>query len=279
QLIDTPGHVDFAYEVSNSLEACEGALLVVDATQGVQAQTVANVYLALDKNLELIPVINKVDLPSADVDRTVEMVEDVIGLDCSGAVLCSGKTGVGVQELLEAVVERIPAPKGTTDAPLRALIFDSWYDSYRGAMVMLRVVDGTLRKGDKVRLMATGRDFEATELGCFSPFPTTLTSLGPGEVGYMAGNIKSVEDTKIGDTLTTVRHGATQPLPGFKEVKPMVFAGFFPTDSADYEELRDALSKLHLNDASFQFEPDTSDALGFGFRCGFLGLLHMEIIQ
>ncbi len=279
QLIDTPGHVDFAYEVSNSLEACEGALLVVDATQGVQAQTVANVYLALDKNLELIPVINKVDLPSADVDRTVEMVEDVIGLDCSGAVLCSGKTGVGVQELLEAVVERIPAPKGTADAPLRALIFDSWYDSYRGAMVMLRVVDGTLRKGDKVRLMATGRDFEATELGCFSPFPTTLTSLGPGEVGYMAGNIKSVEDTKIGDTLTTVRHGATQPLPGFKEVKPMVFAGFFPTDSADYEELRDALSKLHLNDASFQFEPDTSDALGFGFRCGFLGLLHMEIIQ
>jgi len=279
QLIDTPGHVDFAYEVSNSLEACEGALLVVDATQGVQAQTVANVYLALDKNLELIPVINKVDLPSADVDRTVEMVEDVIGLDCSGAVLCSGKTGFGVQELLEAVVERVPPPKGDPEAPLRALVFDSWYDPYRGAMVMLRIVDGTLRKGDKVRFMVTRRDFEATELGCFSPFPTTLTALGPGEVGYMAGNIKSVEETKVGDTLTTTRNGATDPLPGFKEVKPMVFAGVFPTDSAAYEELRDALSKLHLNDASFQYEPDTSDALGFGFRCGFLGLLHMEIIQ
>lgn len=279
QLIDTPGHVDFAYEVSNSLEACEGALLVVDSTQGVQAQTVANVYLALEKSLELIPVINKVDLPSADVDGTAKMVEDVIGLDCSGAVLCSGKTGLGVEDLLEAVVTRIPPPKGDPDAPLRALIFDSWYDSYRGAMVMLRIVDGTLKKGDKIRFMATGRDYEATELGCFSPFPSSLTALGPGEVGYLAGNIKSVEDTKIGDTVTTTRNGAQEPLPGFKEVKPMVFAGIFPTDSDAYEELRDALAKLHLNDASFQYEPDTSDALGFGFRCGFLGLLHMEIIQ
>ncbi|HEX2731774.1 MAG TPA: translation elongation factor 4 [Polyangiaceae bacterium] len=279
QLIDTPGHVDFSYEVSNSLAACEGALLVVDASQGVEAQTVANVYLALEKSLELIPVINKIDLPSADIDRTVEMVEDVIGLDCSGAVLCSGKTGLGVKELLEAVVTRIPPPKGDPTAPLRALIFDSWYDSYRGAMMMVRVVDGTLRKGDKIRLMAVGRDHEVTELGCFSPHPTSLKELGPGEVGYVAGNIKSVEDTKIGDTVTTVNGAATEPLPGFREVKPMVFAGLYPTDSAQYEELRDALSKLHLNDASFHYEPDTSDALGFGFRCGFLGLLHMEIVQ
>jgi GTP-binding protein LepA len=279
QLIDTPGHVDFSYEVSNSLAACEGALLVVDATQGVQAQTVANVYLALEKDLELIPVINKVDLPSADIDATVEMVEDVVGLDCSGAMLCSGKTGVGVAELLEAVVARIPAPKGDPKAPLRALVFDSWYDAYRGAMTMVRVFDGTLRKGDKVRLLATGKVYDVTELGCFTPHPTVLTELGPGEVGYVAGSVKSVEDTKIGDTMTTVRGGAEAPLPGFREVKPMVFAGVYPTDSAEYEELRDALAKLHLNDASFQFEPDTSDALGFGFRCGFLGLLHMEIIQ
>ncbi len=279
QLIDTPGHVDFSYEVSNSLAACEGALLVVDATQGVQAQTVANVYLAIEKNLELIPVINKVDLPSADVDATAEMVEDVVGLDCSGAVLCSGKTGLGVPELLEAVVERIPPPQGDSNKPLRALVFDSWYDAYRGAMIMVRVIEGKLRKGDKVRLMATGKVYDVTELGCFTPHPTTLTELGPGEVGFVAGNIKSVEDTKIGDTLTTNAGGAEEPLPGFQEVKPMVFAGIYPTDSADYEELRDALAKLHLNDASFQYEPDTSDALGFGFRCGFLGLLHMEIIQ
>lgn len=279
QLIDTPGHVDFSYEVSNSLAACEGALLVVDATQGVQAQTVANVYLALEKDLELIPVINKVDLPSADIDRTVEMVEEVIGLDCSGAVLCSGKTGLGVGELLDAVIERIPPPQGDPDAPLQALIFDSWYDSYRGAMIMVRVFAGTLRKGAKVKMMATGREYEVTELGCFSPFATPLQELGPGEVGYVAGNMKSVEDTKIGDTVTMARNGAEAPLPGFKDVKPMVFAGIFPTDSAQYEELRDALAKLHLNDASFRYEPDTSDALGFGFRCGFLGLLHMEIIQ
>jgi GTP-binding protein LepA len=279
QLIDTPGHVDFSYEVSNSLAACEGALLVVDATQGVQAQTVANTYLALEKNLEIIPVMNKVDLPSADVDGMAQMVEEVIGLDCSGAILTSGKTGLGVADLLAAVVERIPPPKGDARAALRALIFDSWYDTYRGAVVMLRVVDGTLRVGDKVRFMATAREYEVTEMGCFTPHATRITELGPGEVGFVAGNMKSIEDTKIGDTVTHAARPASEPLPGFKDVKPMVFAGFFPTDSAQYEELRDALSKLHLNDASFQFEPDTSDALGFGFRCGFLGLLHMEIIQ
>jgi GTP-binding protein LepA len=279
QLIDTPGHVDFSYEVSNSLAACEGALLVVDATQGVQAQTVANTYLALEKNLEIIPVLNKVDLPSADVDGMAKMVEEVIGLDCSGAILTSGKTGLGVPDLLEAVVQRIPPPKGDPRTPLRALIFDSWYDTYRGAVVMLRVMDGTLRVGDKVRFMATAREYEVTEMGCFTPHATRITELGPGEVGFVAGNMKSIEDTKIGDTVTNADRPASGPLPGFKDVKPMVFAGFFPTDSAQYEELRDALSKLHLNDASFQFEPDTSDALGFGFRCGFLGLLHMEIIQ
>ena len=279
QVIDTPGHVDFSYEVSNSLAACEGALLVVDTTQGVEAQTVANTYLALEKNLEIIPVLNKVDLPSSDVDRIAEMVENVIGLDCSGAILTSGKTGIGVKELLEAVVQRIPPPKGDPNAKLRALVFDSWYDSYRGAVVMVRVMAGSLKRGDRIKLMATGRVYEVTEMGCFDPHPSPLEELGPGEVGFIAGNIKSVEDTKIGDTVTHAVNGAEEPLPGFKEVKPMVFAGFFPTDSADYEELRDALAKLHLNDASFQYEPDTSDALGFGFRCGFLGLLHMEIIQ
>ncbi len=279
QLIDTPGHVDFSYEVSRSLNACEGALLVVDSTQGVQAQTVANVYLALDNHLEIIPVLNKVDLPSSDVDRAAEMVEEVIGLDCSGAIMASGKTGIGVDEILEAVVERIPPPKGDPAAPLKALIFDSWYDSYRGAVVMVRVFEGTLKKGDKVLFMATKRSYEITAIGCFSPHPVALTELGPGEVGFLAANIKSVEDTKIGDTITLDRNRADHALPGFKEVKPMVFAGVYPTDSADYESLRDALSKLHLNDSSFQYEPDTSDALGFGFRCGFLGLLHMEIIQ
>ncbi|MBX3182081.1 MAG: translation elongation factor 4 [Polyangiaceae bacterium] len=279
QLIDTPGHVDFSYEVSRSLAACEGALLVVDATQGVQAQTVANVYLALDNQLELLPVLNKIDLPSSDVDRTAEQIEEVIGLDCSGAMMVSGKTGAGVLELLEAVVERVPPPKGEAESPLRALIFDSWYDAYRGAVVMVRVFEGTLRKGDKVRMLATGRSYEVTEIGCFSPHPTSLKQLGPGEVGFLAGNMKSVEDCKIGDTITTLAGGASEALAGFKEVKPMVYAGIYPTDTADYENLRDALSKLHLNDSSFQFEPDTSDALGFGFRCGFLGLLHMEIIQ
>jgi GTP-binding protein LepA len=279
QLIDTPGHVDFSYEVSRSLAACEGALLVVDATQGVQAQTVANVYLALENDLEIVPVFNKIDLPSADVDRAAEQVEEIVGLDCSGAVLASGKTGQGVDEVLEAVVARIPPPKGDPAAPLRALIFDSWYDSYRGAVVMVRVLEGSLKKGDKIKLMATGRSYEVTALGCFSPHPLALEELGPGEVGFIAANIKTTEDTKIGDTVTLATGSATTALPGFKEVKPMVFAGLFPVDSAAYEDLRDALSKLHLNDSSFHFEPDTSDALGFGFRCGFLGLLHMEIVQ
>jgi GTP-binding protein LepA len=278
-LIDTPGHVDFNYEVSRSLQACEGALLVVDASQGVEAQTLANVFLALDNNLEIIPVLNKIDLPSADTERTTREIEDVIGLDCAEAIPASAKTGIGIPEILEAVVRRVPAPKGDPKGPTRALIFDSWYDSYRGAVVMVRVVDGTLRKGQKVRFLATGRDYELTEMGVFSPHATPLTELGPGEVGFLAANIKSVVDTKIGDTVTDAVHPATNPLPGFKEVKPMVFAGIFPTDSAQYEDLRDALSKLHMNDAAFVFEPDTSEALGFGFRCGFLGLLHMEIIQ
>ena len=278
-LIDTPGHVDFNYEVSRSLSACEGALLVVDASQGVEAQTVANVFLALDNNLEIIPVLNKIDLPSADVDRTKQEIEDVIGLDCDGAIAASAKSGIGIEEILEAVVARVPAPKGDPTAPMRALIFDSWYDSYRGAVVMVRVVDGTIRRGQKIRFMATGRDYELVEIGVFSPHATALQELGPGEVGFLAANIKSVVDTKIGDTVTDSVHPSTDALPGYKEVKPMVFAGIFPTDSAQYEDLRDALSKLHMNDAAFVFEPDTSEALGFGFRCGFLGLLHMEIIQ
>ena len=278
-LIDTPGHVDFNYEVSRSLSACEGALLVVDASQGVEEQTVANVFLALDNNLEIIPVLNKIDLPSADIDRTKQEIEDVIGLDCDGAISASAKTGIGIEEILEAVVARVPAPRGDPAAPMRALIFDSWYDSYRGAVVMVRVVDGTIRKGQKIQFMATGRDYELVEIGVFSPHATALQELGPGEVGFLAANIKSVVDTKIGDTVTDSVHPSTDPLPGYKEVKPMVFAGIFPTDSAQYEDLRDALSKLHMNDAAFVFEPDTSEALGFGFRCGFLGLLHMEIIQ
>jgi GTP-binding protein LepA len=279
QLIDTPGHVDFSYEVSSSLRACEGALLVVDATQGVQAQTVANAYLAIENDLAVIPVLNKIDLPSADVDRAAEQIEEVIGLDCSGAVFASGKTGIGIIDVLEAVVAHVPPPKGDPAAPLRALLFDSWYDSYRGAVVMVRVMDGTLRKGDRIKFMVTGRSYEVTEMGCFAPHPRALTELGPGEVGFLAANIKTTGDTKIGDTITTLHGSATEPLPGFREIKPMVFAGFYPTDAAEYENLRDALSKLQMNDSSFQFEPDTSDALGFGFRCGFLGLLHMEIIQ
>lgn len=279
QLIDTPGHVDFSYEVSSSLRACEGALLVVDATQSVQAQTVANTYLAIENNLEILPVLNKVDLPSADVDAAAEDIEEVIGLDCSGALMTSGKTGLGVLELLEAVVKRVPPPSGDPQKPLRALVFDCWYDAYRGAMVMLRIVDGELKKGDKIRFMSTGRSFEVTELGCYSPHSVPLTRLGAGEVGFVAASIKTTGDTKIGDTVTLAASPAKEALPGFEEVKPMVYAGLFPTDSADYEDLRDALSKLHLNDSSFSFEPDTSEALGFGFRCGFLGLLHMEIIQ
>jgi GTP-binding protein LepA len=278
-LIDTPGHVDFTYEVSRSLAACEGALLVVDATQGVEAQTLANVYLAVEAGLEIVPVLNKIDLPSADPDKTRQEIEDVVGLDTKGAILASAKTGVGIREILEAAVHRVPPPKGDPNAPLRAMLFDSWYDTYRGAVVMVRIVDGTLRKGDKIYFMATQREYEAVELGVFTPFPIALDELGPGEVGFVAANIKSVHDTKIGDTITGAKKRTATALGGFKEVKPMVFAGIFPTDNADYEQLRDALDKLKLNDASFQFEPDTSEALGFGFRCGFLGLLHMEIIQ
>ncbi len=278
-LIDTPGHVDFSYEVSRSLQACEGALLVVDATQGVEAQTLANVYLALENDLEIVPVFNKIDLPGADIDRTAQEVEEVVGLDCSGAIAASAKTGEGVGDILEAIVKRIPPPEGDVDAPPRALIIDSWYDSYRGAMVLVRVVDGSLRKGQKIRMMATGAEYELTELGVFAPFPFALEELRTGEVGFLAASIKSVEDTKVGDTVTDARRRAETPLPGFKEVKPMVFCGIFPTDSDQYTDLRDALDKLRLNDSSIVFEPDTSEALGFGFRCGFLGLLHMDVVQ
>ncbi|MBO6936854.1 MAG: elongation factor 4 [Deltaproteobacteria bacterium] len=278
-LIDTPGHVDFSYEVSRSLAACEGALLVVDATQGVEAQTLANVYLALEGDLEIIPVFNKIDLPSADVERVQYEVEEVIGLEVEEVLACSGKTGEGVKEILEAVVKKVPPPKAKEEGPLRALLFDSWYDSYRGAMGMMRVVDGTVKKGDKIKLMATGAEHVVTELGVFSPWPKEVDHLGPGEVGVFAASIKEIEDLKVGDTLTHVHDRAESPLPGFKEVKPMVFCGVFPTDADQYSDLRDALEKLKLNDAALFWEPDTSEALGFGFRCGFLGLLHMEIVQ
>jgi GTP-binding protein LepA len=279
-LIDTPGHVDFTYEVSRSLAACEGALLVVDATQGVEAQTLANVYLALHNDLTIIPVFNKIDLPSADIDRARHEVEEVIGLSTEHAVAASAKAGIGIHEILEAVVKHVPAPTSLKgEGTLRALVIDSWYDSYRGAVVLVRVVDGRLKKGNKVRLMATKSDYEVTEIGVFNPFETALDELGPGEVGFFAASIKSVHDTKVGDTITDTRHPTEEPLPGFEEVKPMVFAGIFPTDSDKYGDLRDALEKLHLNDSAFLFEPDNSQALGLGFRCGFLGLLHMEVVQ
>ena len=288
-LIDTPGHVDFNYEVSRSLAACEGAVLVVDSTQGVEAQTLANVYLALEQGLEILPVLNKVDLPSSDVEGTRTQIEQVVGLDCSEAIAASGKTGVGVREILEQIIKKVPAPRGRDNAPLRALTFDSWYDTYRGAVAMVRVVDGLLKKGDKVRFLMTGTDYEVTEMGVFRPFAAAVDELGPGEVGFIAANIKSVHDVKLGDTVTHAVNApgrgphhmgpSTEPLPGFKDVKPMVFAGVYPTDSAEYPALRDAMEKLHMNDAAFSFEPDSSEALGFGFRCGFLGLLHMEIIQ
>ena len=278
-LIDTPGHVDFNYEVSRSLSACEGAILVVDSTQGVEAQTLANVYLAIDQGLEIIPVLNKVDLPSSDVEKTRSQIEQVIGLDCSDAISASGKSGIGVPEILEQIVAKIPAPKGNPEGLLRALVFDTWYDAYRGAVVMVRVVDGSIKKGDKIRFLATKSDYEVTELGSFQPFAVPLEEICTGEVGFLAGNIRSVHDTKVGDTVTLAGKPASEMLPGFKDVKPMVFAGIFPTDSAEYPQLRDALEKLHMNDAAFSFEPDSSEALGFGFRCGFLGLLHMEIIQ
>jgi GTP-binding protein LepA len=278
-LIDTPGHVDFHYEVSRSLAACEGALLVVDSGQGVEAQTLANVYLALENNLEIIPVLNKIDLPSSDIEGTKRQIEEVIGLDTSGAIPASAKEGTGTKEILEAVVKRIPPPKGDPAAPLRALIFDSWYDSYRGVTVLTRVLDGQIRVGEKILLMATRCEYEVASVGVFAPNATELESLGPGEVGYFTAAIKNVRDAQVGDTVTTPGRPCAHALPGFKLVQPMVFAGVFPSDPADYESLRDALEKLHLNDGSFTFEPETSAALGFGFRCGFLGLLHLEIVQ
>ncbi len=278
-LIDTPGHVDFNYEVSRSLAACDGALLVVDATQGVEAQTLANVYLALDHNHEIVPVLNKIDLPSADVERVAHEIEESIGLDCTDAVSVSAKTGLNIDKVLEAIVERLPAPKGDLDAPLKALIFDSWYDSYQGVVVLFRIFDGKIKKGDMIRLMATGKEYEVIRLGVFSPTARDLKELGAGEVGFLCGNIKELGDARVGDTITLASNPAKEPVPGFKEVQSMVFCGLYPTDSADYENLKTALEKLQLNDAAFSFEPETSQALGFGFRCGFLGLLHMEIIQ
>jgi GTP-binding protein LepA len=278
-LIDTPGHVDFSYEVSRSLSACEGALLVVDASQGVEAQTLANTYLAIENDLELIPVLNKIDLPSAEPERIKEQIETIIGLDTTHTVLASAKTGQGVQDILEEIIKDIPPPKGDPNAPLKALIFDSWYDSYRGVIVLFRVFDGTVKKGTKIKFFNTGREYLVEMIGVNRPRPTPIASLGPGEVGFLTASIKTVADVQIGDTITDAARPVAEPLPGFKEVKPMVFAGIYPIDSAQYEDLRDAMDKLRLNDASFFYEPESSTALGFGFRCGFLGLLHMEIIQ
>ena len=278
-LIDTPGHVDFSYEVTRSLAACEGALLLVDASQGVEAQTLANAYLAVEHNLEIIPVINKIDLPGAEPEEARRQIEEIIGLDGTGAILTSAKEGIGITDVLEAVVHRLPPPKGDGSAPLKALIFDSWYDPYRGVVIVARVLEGTLRKGTKIRLMALGQDYEIDQIGVFSPKPEPIDDLGPGEVGFVVANIKTVSDAKIGDTITETNRPAAEAFPGFKELKPMVFAGLYPVESHEYSELREALEKLRLNDASFFFEPETSAALGFGFRCGFLGLLHMEIVQ
>jgi GTP-binding protein LepA len=278
-LIDTPGHVDFSYEVTRSLAACEGALLLVDASQGVEAQTLANAYLAVENNLEIIPVINKIDLPGAQPDEVRRQIQDIIGLDASGAILASAKEGRGVPEILEAIVTRLPPPAGDPDAPLKALIFDSWYDTYRGVVILTRIIDGVMRPGQKIRLMQTGQDYEIEQLGVFSPKPVVVDSLGVGEAGFMVANIKTVTDAKIGDTITEIGRPTPTPFPGFKELKPMVFAGLYPVEASQYPELRESLEKLRLNDASFFFEPETSAALGFGFRCGFLGLLHMEIVQ
>ena len=278
-LIDTPGHVDFTYEVSRSLAACEGALLVVDAAQGVEAQTLANVYMALEHDLEIIPVINKIDLPSAEPERVKQEIEDTIGLDTENAILASAKAGIGIEEILDAVVEHIPAPEGDKDAPLQALIFDSYFDSYKGAIAHIRVKQGHIKKGMKLKMMATGKVFEVTDVGCFKPQPVELGELNVGEVGFVAGSLKDVRDVRVGDTITTAERGAAEPLPGYRGVTPMVYCGLYPVDSADYDNLKDALEKLQLNDAALVFEPETSVALGFGFRCGFLGLLHMDVIQ
>jgi GTP-binding protein LepA len=278
-LIDTPGHVDFTYEVSRSLGACEGALLVVDAAQGVEAQTVANVHMALDHNLEVLPVINKIDLPSAEPERVRKEIEDVIGLDASRAILASAKEGIGTQEILEGIIDQFPPPKGNADAPLRALIIDSGFDPYHGAVVTLRIFDGTLRKGMKIRMMCSGRVFEVSRIGIYAPGPVEVAEMKAGEVGFLMAGIKEVKETRIGDTITADERPAREPLPGFKPMKPMVFSGLYPTDANQYQGLRDALEKLRLNDSSFTFEPETSQALGFGFRCGFLGLLHMDIVR
>jgi GTP-binding protein LepA len=285
-LIDTPGHVDFSYEVSRSLSACEGALLVVDASQGVEAQTVANCYTALDLGVEVVPVLNKMDLPQADPERAKEEIEDVIGIDASEAIPCSAKTGMGIDEILEAIVARIPAPRGNADGPLRAMIIDSWFDSYVGVVMLVRVVDGRLAKGDRIKLMATEAAYDTTQLGVFTPANSPRESLEAGEVGYIIAGIRELQAAKVGDTVTIVKAGtggaaftATEPLPGFKEVQPQVFAGLYPVEANQYDSLRDSLEKLKLNDASLHYEPEVSQALGFGFRCGFLGLLHMDIVQ
>jgi len=278
-LMDTPGHVDFAYEVSRCLAACEGALLVVDASQGVEAQTLANVYQAIDANLEIVPILNKIDLPAAEPDRVRQQIEDVIGLDASHAIPISAKTGLNIDAVLEAVVERLPAPKGNADAPLKALLVDSWYDSYLGVVVLVRIVDGEIRKGQKIRMMASDAIYQVERVGVFTPKQVMVDALAPGEVGFITAAIKQVADCRVGDTITEERRGTETPLPGFKPAQQVVFCGLFPVDAAQFEDLRDALAKLHLNDASFTFETESSAALGFGFRCGFLGLLHLEIIR
>jgi GTP-binding protein LepA len=278
-LIDTPGHVDFTYEVSRSLGACEGALLVVDAAQGVEAQTVANVHMALDHNLEVLPVINKIDLPSAEPERVRREIEDVIGIDASRAILASAKEGIGTQEILEGIIDQFPPPQGNASGPLRALIIDSWFDPYHGAVVTMRIFDGSVRKGTKIRMMSSGRVFEVSRIGVYAPGPVEVAEMRAGEVGFLMAGIKEVKETRIGDTITDDERPATDPLPGFKPMKPMVFSGLYPTDANQYQSLRDALEKLRLNDSSFTFEPETSQALGFGFRCGFLGLLHMDIVR
>lgn len=278
-MIDTPGHVDFSYEVSRSLTACEGALLVVDASQGVEAQTVANCYTAVDLGLEVLPVLNKIDLPAADTDRVSAEIEDVIGIDCSGALHVSAKSGIGIEDLLEQIVQELPAPEGNSEQPLSALIMDSWFDNYLGTVSLIRVVEGTIKKGDRIKMMSSGIAYNVEDLGIFTPKRTPKEQLLVGEVGYLISGVKDITGAKVGDTITMLKHGVEQPLPGFKEVQPRVFAGLYPINPADYDSFRDALSKLSLNDASLQYDPEVSDALGLGFRCGFLGMLHMEIIQ
>ena len=278
-LIDTPGHVDFAYEVSRSMRAVEGSLLVVDSTQGVEAQTLANVYQAIDADHEIVPVLNKIDLPASDCDRVAEQIEDVIGIDATDAIQVSAKTGIGIKETLEAIVQKLPSPEGTRDAPLKAMLVDSWYDAYLGVIVLIRVMDGVLKKGERIKMMQTGAVYHVDRIGVFRPEMATIDELGPGEIGFLTASIKQVRDTRVGDTITHEKKGAEDPLPGFKPSQPVVFCGLFPVDSAEFEDLRDAIEKLALNDASFSYEMETSAALGFGFRCGFLGLLHLEVIR